>query len=85
MKGCISSKWAIELIDVEQTRGHNNKLRKHICKINERNNYFSNRVVDVLNNLPQEAVSAKSVRVEIALDNYWEIKKLNTTIVQILN
>ena len=50
----------IELSDVEQTRGHNKKLKKIRCKINKRKNYFSNRVIDVWNNLPQEAVSAKS-------------------------
>ena len=49
-----------ELSDVEQTRGHNKKLRKLSCNINKRKNYFSNRVIDVWNNLPQEAVSAKS-------------------------
>ena len=36
-----------ELSDVEQTRGHNKKLRKLSCKINKRKNYFSNRVIDV--------------------------------------
>ena len=34
-----------ELSDVEQTRGHNKKLRKLSCKINKRKNYFSNRVL----------------------------------------
>ena len=62
-----------ELSDVEQTRGHNKKLRKLSCK---RKNYFSNRVIDVWNNLPQEAVSAKSVKdFEIAIVSTGKIKK----------
>ena len=61
-----------ELSEVEQTRGHNKKLRKLSCKINKRKNYFSIRAIDVWNNLPQEAVSAKSVKdFEIAIDNHW--------------
>ena len=51
-----------ELSDVEQTRGNNKKLRKLTCKINKRENDFSSRLIDVWNNLPQEAVLAKSVR-----------------------
>ena len=51
-----------ELTDVEQTRGHNKKLRKLSCKINKRKNYFSNRVIDVWNNLPREAESTKPVK-----------------------
>jgi hypothetical protein len=66
-----------ELSDVEQTRGHNKKLRKLSCKINKRKNYFSNRVIDVWNNLPQEAVSAKSVKdFEIAIDKHWENQEM---------
>ena len=49
-----------ELSDVERTRGDNKKLRKPSCKINKRKDYFSNTVIDVGNNLPQETVSAKS-------------------------
>ena len=65
-----------ELSDVEQTRGHNKKLRKLRCKINKRKNYFSNRVIDVWSSLPQEAVSAKSIKdFEIAIDNHCEVKK----------
>ena len=66
-----------ELSDVEQTRGHNKKLRKLSCKINNRKNYFSNRVIDVWNNLPQEAVSARSVKyIEIAIDKHWENEEM---------
>ena len=66
-----------ELSDVEQTRGHNKKLRKLSYTINKRKNYFSNRVIDVWNNLLQEAVSAKSVKdFEIAIDNNWENQEM---------
>ena len=53
----------------------NKKLRKLSCKINKRKNYFSNRVIDVWNNLPQ--VSAKSVKYfEIAIDKHWENQEM---------
>ena len=66
-----------ELSDVEQTRGDNNKLRKPSCNMNKRKDYFSNRVIDAGNNLPQEAVLAKSVKgIEIAIDNQWENQKM---------
>ena len=69
-----------EWSDVVQTRGHNKKLRKLSCKINKRKNYFSNRVIDVWNNLSQEAVSAKSVKdFEIAIIT-GKIQKWNTII-----
>ena len=62
-----------ELSDVEQTRRHNKKLRKLSCKINKRKNYFNNGVINVWNNLPQEAVSTKPVKdFEIAKDKHWE-------------
>ena len=62
-----------ELSDVEQTRRHNKKLRKLSCKINKRKKYFSNRVINVWTNLPQEAVSVKSVKdFELAIDKHWE-------------
>ena len=65
-----------ELSDVEQTRGHNKKLRNLSCKINKRKNYFRNRVIDVWNNLPQE-VSAKSVKdFEIAIHKHWENQEM---------
>ena len=66
-----------ELSDVEQTRGYNKKLRKLSCKINKRKHYFSNRVTDDWKNLPQEAVSTKSVKdFEIAIDNHWENQEM---------
>ena len=66
-----------ELSDVQQTMRHNKKLRKLSCKINKRKNYFSNRVIDVWNNLPEEAVSAKSVKdFEIAIDKHWENQEM---------
>ena len=66
-----------ELSDVEKTRGHNKKLGKLSCKINKRKNYFSSRVIDVWNSLPQEAVSANSVKdFEIAIDNDWENQEM---------
>ena len=65
-----------ELIDVEKTRRNKKKLRKLNCKINKRN-YCGNRVIDAWNNLPQEAVSIKSVKdFEIAIDKHWENQEM---------
>ena len=45
--------------------------------MNKRKNYFSNRVIDVWSNLPQEAVSAKPVKdFEIAIDQHWENQEM---------
>ena len=53
------------------------QFRKLSCKINERKTYFSNRVIDVLNNFSQDAVSAKSVKYfEIAIDKHWENQEM---------
>ena len=67
-----------ELSDVEQTMGHNKKLRKLSCKFNKRKSYyFCNRVIDVWNNLSQEAISAKSVKdFENSIDKHWENQEM---------
>ena len=56
---------------------HNKKLRKLSFKINKRKHYFSNMVIDVWNNLPQEEISAKSVKdFEIAIYDQWKNQEM---------
>ena len=42
-------------------RGHSEKLYKEACKLNIRKNYFSQRVVDIWNKLPQNIIDCTSV------------------------
>ena len=44
-----------------QLRGHSAKLHKNYCRTDVRKNFFSNRVVDKWNSLPQEVVSAPTL------------------------
>ena len=43
------------------SRGHSYKLQKHYSSVDARKFYFSNRVVDYWNNLPEHIVSAPSL------------------------
>ena len=55
------------------TRGHKYKIVKQRCRLDQRKNYFTNRVVDTWNNLPESVVSAKTVKsFENRLDKVWE-------------
>ena len=55
------------------TRGHQYKLVKRRCRLDQRKNYFTNRVVDTWNNLPESVVSAKTVKTfENRLNKLWE-------------
>ena len=62
-----------ELASESTTRGHQYKITKHRSRSEQRKNYFTNRIVDIWNNLPASVVSAKSVKsFENRLDNHWE-------------
>ena len=55
------------------TRGHNQKLFPHHCRLRVRSNFFSERIVSVWNSLPDEVVRAPSVNsFKSRLDNFWE-------------
>ena len=43
------------------TRGHSKKLFKQRNRLNIRNHFFSQRVIDFWNALPQEAIDADSI------------------------
>ena len=55
------------------TRGHSKKLYKRRSRLRMRSNFFSNRVVDVWNSLPEEVVSAPSVNCfKSRLNSHWK-------------
>ena len=55
------------------TRGHSYKLKKRFCHIQLRAKFFSMRVVDIWNSLPEDIVSAPSVEsFKGKLDRHWK-------------
>ena len=55
------------------TRGNVYTLKTYYCTLNINTYSFTNRVVDISNNLPNEVVSAKNDKqFEIQLDIFWE-------------
>ena len=57
----------------DRNGGHTKKLFKRRAHLNVRQKFFSNRVVEVWNNLPQEVIDAPSVKsFERWLDKYWQ-------------
>ena len=55
------------------TRGNSMKLEKKRPRLNIRGNYFSNRVVNLWNGLPEKVVTAPSVDAfKARLDRHWE-------------
>ena len=56
-----------------RTRGHNYKLKKPRANTNIRSKFFSNRVVNTWNQLPNSVVSAESTNsFKFRLDRVWE-------------
>ena len=52
------------------TRGHSLKLEKHYCQTHLRKHFFSNRIVDAWNSLPEEAVLDPDINgIKIAVDS----------------
>ena len=61
----------------ERIRGHTLKLFKRRARLNTRQKFFSHRVVDTWNSLPQNVVSAPSLRsFERRLDRWWSDQDL---------
>ena len=55
------------------TLGHQYKIVEKRCRLDQRKHYFTNRVVNVWNNLPSSVVSAKNVKTfENRLDRVWK-------------
>ena len=63
MNGLLDTEIAhvLTVADNSKTRGHSMKLTKYHCSIDATKYYFSNRVVNVWNSLPNDIVSAPSV------------------------
>ena len=56
-----------------RTRGNSYKLEKKQCNTNIRSSFFSQRIVNHWNRLPEEVVSAESVNTfKNRLDNCWQ-------------
>ena len=59
----------------KRTRGHSKKIIKQRGKLNTRLNFFSFRVVNQWNDLPEEVINAKSLNAfKNRLDNFWKNK-----------
>ncbi|PJE77517.1 hypothetical protein CI610_03559 [invertebrate metagenome] len=58
---------------MSRTRGHDKKIFKKRCRLDGRKHFFSYRVIDLWNSLPQIVVNADSViKFEIMLDDHWK-------------
>ena len=61
-----------EMAQYGATRGHSFKLYKHQSHLNLRKHFFSQRVVDVWNSLPDDVVTAPSLNMlKRRLDYHW--------------
>ena len=57
----------------ESSRGHERKLLKIYHNLNIRRDFFSQRIVDTWNSLPEEMIKAKSVNnFKSLLNNHWK-------------
>jgi len=61
-----------EYSNYSSTRGHKYKLVKKRCKFELRRNFFSQRIVDIWNKLPEAVVEAENVNIfKNRLDKLW--------------
>ena len=69
------------LTDVTLTRGHNLKLTKNFVRTSGYQHFFTNRVVNLWNSLPQETVSVGTVNAfQNGLDRYFKDKMFCTNL-----
>ena len=60
-----------------RTRGHSKKLYQHRAAKSLRKNFFTQRTVNIWNNLPESVISAKTTKsFESRLDKHWEAQEL---------
>jgi hypothetical protein len=81
---------AINNSTFHQTRGHSLKLTKNRSRLDIRKYYFTNRVVEDWNNLPETVITTKNVKkFENRLDKLWQnhpmMYEQNAIPVQIVN
>jgi hypothetical protein len=61
-----------ELATHRDTRGHSLKVNKGHCRLNVRSNFFSQRVVNLWNSLPESTVTAPTLNsFKSRLDTHW--------------
>ena len=73
LKGQVSLDFSdfFTLADDLRSRGHSYKIKKNYCRLDARKNFFSQRVVDLWNRLPQEVLDSGSLNVfKSRLDRY---------------
>ena len=59
----------------DRTRGHSMKLYKERWDTAIRGHYFSNRVINIWNSLPEAVIKSQDVTTfKISLDKSWESK-----------
>ena len=67
----------LEIQENTRTRGHSNKLYQHRSNKDIRKNFFTNRIINTWNSLPENVISAKNTKIfEHRLDNYWKDQDL---------
>jgi hypothetical protein len=63
----------LELAETRGTRGHSLKLAKGHCRLSVRSNFFSQRVINTWNSLPESVVTAPTVNsFKSRLDAFWK-------------
>ena len=74
VKGIAKLEYSLffKLCGDSKVRGHTYKIVKNSFRLDVRNNFFSNRVVDAWNELPQYVVDAESVNsFKARLDKFY--------------
>jgi hypothetical protein len=67
----------LEIQKNTRTRGHSKKLYQHRSNKDIRKNFFTNRIINIWNSLPENVISAKNTKIfEHRLDNYWKDQDL---------
>ena len=60
-----------------ETRGHSKKLYLKRANTNIRKNFFTYRVISIRNNIPDNVISARNVKIfESRLDKYWTYRDI---------
>ena len=68
----LTDKPHFDLADRTETRGHSLKVTKKRCRLHVRSNYFSHRVVNLWNSLPENTVTAPNLNCfKSRLDAHW--------------
>ena len=73
----VTASPALEFQNYVTNRGHQFKLYKKSCHTNTRLHYFTNRIVNTWNSLPDEIVNAPSISsLKNRLDKFWQTQDM---------